>query len=519
MQSLIRFFTQGFARARPAAKQDADADALRLIAEVDAALPARAAQLLAAEIPALASFEPDLERRLRLVDALHAAAERKLPAIEQEIEAAALPLPAALASAALAADNVLKSIAGEYQTIVARFSPHDPRGGPLPPQVQHATLQASRVLVRRQWLACRAGMAASATAWRRLHRLHRLARDGGFVSFNDGGGSIESYYLAAILLALADPARAPRADLVAMLATIRRLAPLARLIEARVSGGAAVNACGSSVNAAGLATERPLVVDPHNQQPVLGGGHTSAGDVAWRIDLEPVIGRLQLDIRLGERLREGDAHPLPLGAPLRVALRLLEVYRRQPLRRFTRQCMRPRVDVVTGLDRLWWALSGPNLSRRRAGLIAAPPQEDALEWAIVDESPDGFGLRLVQGQAPELAVGDIVGVGMRDVGRLHLCIVRRIGEDPRQRCRLGVQTLAPEAAALVVTGEDGERQEPVIRLSALPAHGGRPGLAVAAGRLRPGTPVRVVGGQPGEVLKVAAQVESNGRFDLLLLGR
>lgn len=501
MASLISFLTQRLGRPRAAAP-DGEAAALALLAEIEALPPLRAAQRLAAEIPALTAFEPDLERRLQIVDALHAAAERKLPAIERQVESAALPLPDPVAAAALVADNVLKAIAGEYQTIVARgATQHELRDGALPQRLQHATLQASRVLVRRQWLACRAGKAASATAWRRLHRLHRLARDGGFANYGDDGGNIESYYLAAVLLALADPVRAPRGDLASMLATIRRLAPLARLIEARVGAGAAA--------------ERLLVVDPDNQQPALGSGRHSTGAIAWRIDLEPVIGRLQLDIRIAERLRENDLSPL--GAPMRVVLHLLEVLRRQPLRRFTRQCVRPRVDVVTGLDRLWWALSGPNLSRRRAGLVAAPPHEDALEWAIVDESPDGFGLRLVHGQTPVLEPGDLVGVGMRDVGRLHLCIVRRVAADARGRCRLGVQTLAPEAAALVVTGEDGERQEPVVRLSALPAHGRKSALAVAAGRLRPGKLLRVVGGQPGETLRTGPLVEGNGRFELLLL--
>jgi hypothetical protein len=472
-------------------------EAFRCLDERAQAAPAAdAVALLAAEIPALMAFEPDLESRLARLDALATLTAAKLPEIERAIAAAALPLPSGLAASALAADNLLKIIAAEYQTVAGRLAADAPGSDRLP--LAHATLYAARALVRRQWLAARAGKSASATAWRRLHRLYRLARQQGFAAHGDRDGTIESSYLAAILLALADPVRTPRQDLVPLLDAIERLSPLARLIETGGQEGG-----------------RPLIVDPLSHQPELAAADAGAG-ATWRIDLEPFYARLKFEIRLAERLAEEGARA-PAGTPLRVLLRLLERMRRQPVRRFGRQSMAPRVDLVTGLEPIWWALSAPALSRRRAGMTAAPVTGEALEWSIVDESPDGFGLRQASGRRPSLTVGDLVGIGLRDVGRLHLCIVRRITEDARSRCRAGVQALAPEASALVVVTADLRRQLPVIRLDSLPAQQGRSAMVAAAGQLHAGTTLHVVGDPDGSTLRIGPLIEGNGRFELFLL--
>jgi hypothetical protein len=497
MESLLSRLARGLGLGT-AATADAATRLPPVLGRVAGLPPADVVRALAPEIHRCVATEPDFARRLAILDSLRQTSEEALPALERDIAGTRLPLPVAKMATAVTIDNLLKALSAEYQAVVTALAAA--AGKPVPTPLARATLHAVRLLFRRHWLAALAGKASSRTAWRQFHRLHRLAREADYADFGEGDGSIELLYRQALLLSLADPAQLPRADLLPLRAVIEAMAPLLKLSDARAPG----EIDNDAIYASGR-DPQPMAADPSD----------ASLHPAWRVHLEAPINQLQNEIRDADRAREAGSAKVP-AAHLRLLGRLLERLRGQPIRRFSRQSMRPRVDVVTGIDRLWWALSGPGLSRRRPGELSLAPQ-DGREWIIVDESPDGFGLKLVRGSCPEIDVGDIVGIGLRDVGRIHVCIVRRVDEDPIARRRIGVQTLAPDAAAIVVLATEPSRQEAVVQLSRLPAHGGRSGLVCGRGKLLPGSTVRVVDSEEGGALKIGARIEDNGRFELLLL--
>jgi hypothetical protein len=469
----------------------------RLAESLSSCEPEERARRLAAEIPQVVGAADGVEQKLLALESIASVADPLLGGFERDIDRAPAPLDTGSLRLALAADNLLKAMATEYQAIAAMLSSREAAAAPA---LKQATWLTVRLLTRRQWLACRAGKIASAAAWRHLHRLHRLARERGFAGYGEAGNTVESNYLAAVMLALADPATLPRGDLLSVLETIRRLAPHARLIDLR-----------NDVSATPEPAGHPLVVGIHDQQPALGSNVGLSTATSWRIDLDQPIARLKEEIRITE---DGPASLRDkIGRPrLRALTRLLERWRNQPVRRFTRQRMRPRVDIVTSIDRLWWALSGPGVSRRRP----TGGHEDPAEWIIVDESADGFGLRLASGRRPDVDVGDVIGVGMRDIGRLHLCIVRRIDDGPKLRCQVGVQQLGPEAVAVILAGEPGGPRESAVRLPNMPAHGGRAGLLIDAGRIPVGAFVHELDGEP-KGFRIGAAVEDNGRHMVHLI--
>lgn len=495
MPPLITLLTRTLSGGRIGARSISPSDQQlhHLLSELGAQAPAVAARRLAAELPRLICRENLAEHQLKWLDTARKAAEGWLPIIEREIERTTLPLTRLRTADALAADNLLKVLAGEYQRLAFGLAKHS--NTTRQPELGPATLGAVRLLLRRQRLACRAGKAASSGNWRRLHRLYGLARDLRYADFADAAGSIETDYLAAVLQALAEPTGVTRAELPALLGVIDRLAPLARL---------------RAIDSAASKRGRMLRLSPHDDRPSLIRPEEGTRDAAWQIDLDPVIDCLQSELRAIELAQVADpAATIP--APRKTLLRLLECWRRQPVRRFSRQSMRPRVDVVTGLDHLWWSLSRPQASRRPTDTAA----DETSEWVIANESADGFGLCQIRGARPDLDVGDLIGVGLRDVSRLHLCIVRRIDEDQRMRCQLGVQHLSPDAEAVVLVDAGSNRQQAVVRFSRLPALGGRAGVAAAAGQLATGAEVHIIG-DDGRLI-VGDAYEDNARHALHLI--
>lgn len=439
---------------------------------------------LAGRIPALVAREKNLHMRLRLLDALTQTASEILPRIEAEIAGAPLPLPPATRPAALAADNLLKALAAGYAEAVATIENRRLATG-LGRLLQGALLQATRLVVGRQDLAYRVYALPSAATWQQLNQMFRLARSRHIARTDRTGESIETIYTSALLLALADPSRHSRADLDPLRHCCRRLAPLAHLshgsdlsAEDRQRPGLFLVAGGRGLPAVPLSRESALPAD------------------ALVLDATPAITALAQ-----EQTRDPSLAPL--------AETLATLWRGEAGRRFSRARFKPKADLVTGVPGVAGYLQGA-FSRRRGD----PRRNTVLavsEWYIVNQSPDGFGLRFTQGEPGHLDVGDLVGLRPRERSRVHICLIRRVNHTGPGRFELGLQELSPLALPIPLAGGDG------ILLPRLPGFGNAAGLVAPGGLLRAGALVTWSRNGRSFHHRLARRVDGNRHTDLFLL--
>lgn len=484
------------------------ADALReWIATLDDAAPQDIAAALASRLLPLVNEQRNLHMRTRLLDAFEEAAQKVLPTLEQEIKDATVPLTPHMKTLALSADNLLKAQIKGCLSIVSGIEGRQP--GALPtPLLQHVILRAMYALQRRQMLAYRAYATPSETSWQQLHELHRIARDQGLSKVSRNSLSIEHVYIVALLLAYADPRKFPRADLDALRACADRLAPLVRLSDTSEA----------------LGTEAPshlfLVRTDVGQPGAQCLRAPKAADVrhCLLIDCGAVVAVLNEEI--AQRVQadfERDAMLPKIAEPMLHSLLL--TWGSQPTRRFSRMRFKPRADVVSGLPDVIQLIAGEALRRRHddTDIRQGRPTPLISEWAIVNESPDGFGIRYLGGPIRRLEVGELIGLRSREHGDTHLCLVRRASNAGQARFEIGLQDLSPLAQIVSVPQADNMPQRTALLLPKLPAYGGAAGVIAMPGALPAdveftcgpdGTPVRLRLGRP---------VERNSRLEFYLL--
>jgi hypothetical protein len=237
--------------------------------------------------------------------------------------------------------------------------------------------------------------------------------------------------------------------------------------------------------------------DSRAGRSLLRAGSTpiESGDLVLRCTR--LLAKLQGQIGGIEKGIEPARLGLPLAArqPTYVALmrNLHRLWSAPPMRRFSRQKFKPRVDLVVGFDLLWTYLAGPANRRRTDDL---PVKIDTSEWAIGNESPGGFSLQYLAGNAAPVRVGEVVGLRPRDQSVVHICLTRRVVTGDLQSLELGLQNLAPGGMPTMVSVETvdkkGRKQVKAVRviiLAKLPSAGDGPALIAPAQSLQPGVSV------------------------------
>lgn len=496
------------------------ADSLReWISTLDDASPQDIAAALSSRLVPLVSEQRNLHMRTRLLDAFEEAAHKVLPALEAEIRTAAVPLTSHIQAVALTADNLLKAQIQGCLTVVSSIEGHK-----LPaPLLQHVILRAMYALQRRQMLAYHAYATPSASSWQQLHDLHRMARNRALSNISKNSPSIEHVYVAALLLAYAEPGKFPRADLDALRTAADRMSVLVKISDSSDAPGAEPPA------------HRFLVRTDDGQPgaPFLRAPKASDAKHCLILDCSAVVTALNEEIA---RRPNADAEVdtereviLPqLAEPLLHTL--LKMWGSQPVRRFSRMRFKPRADLVSGLPDVIQLLAGEALKRRRDDgseqtESPAPAIPPVSEWAIIDESPDGFGIRYLKGAIRRLEVGELVGLRSREHNRIHLCLVRRASNAGQARFELGLQDLSPNA--LVVTlppaGETQARQSNISRkallLPQLPAYGGVAGIISIPGSLPPAAEFTYNIAAQTVQLRLGRPVELNSRLEFYLLDK
>jgi hypothetical protein len=179
------------------------------------------------------------------------------------------------------------------------------------------------------------------------------------------------------------------------------------------------------------------------------------------------------------------------------------------------------VDLVVGFDLLWQLLAGPSNRRRTDEL---PLKVETSEWAIGNESPGGFSLQYLAGNAGPVRVGEVVGLRPRDQGVVHVCLSRRVVSGDLQSLELGLQKLAPlgvpTAVSLLGNDARGGRKAQSIRviiLPRLPAAEEGPALIAPAQTLRTGLTASLPQRSGPVWFKVARLIEQCASCDIFAL--
>lgn len=396
--------------------------------------------------------------------------ERSLPTLEKTVGDAVLPLPAKISSMALVADNFLKYLAYSYSRVVIAIAGKQLDSG-LAQLLQQSILRAMQSLLRRQMLAYRAYATPSSSSWQHMHDLYRIARVHG-VAAQGGDESIERLYLCALLMAYADPSKIPRPHLDELLQAVESLVAFAGIVDvldfdqnqSTLAGRFLVNtdkgSPGKSLARAGI------------HSPVRGN---------FIIECRGVLSALDRKLTQGFNT-SGHIHE-SIMATLRAAIN------GQLTRRFSRMKFRPKANLVAGMANALHLVAANNAGHSAPDLHEAMP--DASEWDVLNESPDGFGIRYLDGPKWPVQAGDLVVLRTHEEDRLHLCLIRRIANLQVNKFELGLQELSPYASVIQLPPSGNLPAQSAIFLSHLPAFNGSAGLLAYPGSFSDTTIFRV----------------------------
>lgn len=507
METPLQFLRDLFPFSRPPASATGVAEVREWLDSTADEPSMQAIRTLASQIVPGIGRQGSLHMRFKLLEEAMIEVERALPPVERQVEDAILPLPMAVATAALTADNLLKVVAIAYSGIAHSIQQQKLNAG-LTHLLESSIRRAIQAISRRQRLAYRAYASPSAASWQMLHDLYRIARHQGINSRNGGEPPVDHLYAGALLLAFVAPNKFPRGTLDQIRACAERLAPLAIVAEATPENCATKSAIGQFVVPADEGSPgRPLVR--------ASATATLLGSLV--IDYRPALAVLDRQLRRHPE----EPQTLPLDAPETVLRALRVAIGGHAARRFARTRFKPRADLIAGIDQVIEFLNGRALNRRVSdGPRPAPRRPlEISEWALLDESPEGFGIRFVKGERIRIQAGEIVGLQPRENSQLHLCLVRRIATTPQQRLELGLQELAPLGLAIDLPGGDPGQPRQAILLPHLPGHGNCAGVLARPGDLKSNQRINFRDPERSVRFRVGELLEANPQLELFALTR
>lgn len=488
----------------PSSAEQKSAAAVRGLLDTIAGLSAQetVAKLATSVLPTLAQ-QPNLHMRFKLLEDIRLEAEHALPTLEQDITQAVLPLPIDVTTAALHADNLLKGMSIAYAGIARSIKKGQLENGMS--HLFHRCIQRAMAMIsRRQLLAYRAYAAPSATSWQTLHDLHQLVRGPLIVPLNGETAPVEHEYLGALLFAYLEPSKLPRTELDIINTCSRQLAAYAVICDVPADAGTIRH------------PDSCFLVRPDEGRPGyplsrLPANVSTFGSLL--IDCSQVLAALDRNITR----RPGKTVDPDLNAPPAMLQSLRVAIGGKSARRFSRTHFRPRGDLVSGFGSVVSFLDGNTFSRRAVDSASRYDGRSftSSEWALVDESPDGFRLRYIKGEKKQLGAGDIVALQPRESSKIHLCLVRRISST-QVRLEIGLQLMSPQVSVVDVTIDDAAESRAIF-LHSLPAYGKHSGLITLPGHHCSGQKVRI--NLPGRSLhrQLGACMEANEGLEFFTL--
>ena len=503
MDSPLQIFRELLPFGQNSAEQKSAAAVRGLLDTVAGLSPQETVAKLASSVLPTVGQQPNLHMRFKLLEDIRHECEQALPTLEQDINQAVLPLPFAVTTAALHADNLLKGLSIAYAGIARGINKSQLESG-LSHLFHRSVQRAMAMIARRQLLAYRAYAAPSATSWQCLHDLFQLVRGPLSTPLNGETAPIEHEYLGALLFAYLEPSKLPRSELEIINLCSRQLAAYAVIGDALADPGAVKHPDSCFL-------VRPEEGTPGYPLSRLPASTSTFGGLL--VDCSPVLAALDRNItrRPGKNV-EPDLNAAPaILQSLRVAIG------GRSSRRFSRTHFRPRGDLVSGLAAVISFIDGNAFSRRSVDAASRYDGRDftSSEWALVDESPDGFRLRFIKGEKKTLGAGDIVALQPRESSKIHVCLVRRIASS-QVRLEIGLQLMSPQVSVVEVVGADAQESRAIF-LHSLPAYGKFAGLIIPPRIYRAGE--RIVIQLPGRALhrQLGSCLEANDGLEFFTL--
>ncbi len=453
-------------------------------------------------IPAIATHQ-NLHMRFKLLEDARLEAEKALPVLEQHIEYSPLPLPIAANTSALAADNLMKALAGSYFKLAREIAQGNQHKA-MCRMFQRATLRAMALLARRQQLAFRSYAKPSSTSWIKLHELYLLAR-GFCAGLRDQDISpIEQLYLSALLFAYLEPSKLPRCDLAAAIFCTQQLAVHATITEVtpesnhRRTDGACFLIRPEEGNPGKALHRMPLGV------PIFDGLIVDCSGVLVALD------------KSAERSPDSIDEP-GLDIPPALLHTLQLALGGRSMRRFQRKRFKPHADLVGGIGQVIPFLESSARSRRAIDAINlyGAKSFSPSEWSLIDQSPDGFLVRFIQGENWKIGVGNIIALQPRESSKVHVCLVRRIATNTDGRLELGLQALSPQVSVVDLPGHGEIRRG--IYLHRLPGYGNRPGIIARPGHLASGHKIKLNAYGETQLWQIGRRLEASEGLEFFAL--
>ena len=502
MKSALRLFRDLLPFSQPMAERKA-AEVRELLDTVSGLSSYEVATELTSQILPAIVEQQNLHMRFKLLEDARQEAEKALPVLEQHIDSSVLPLPLSATTSAMTADNLLKGLIAGYADIAKAVAQGSHQKG-LTHLLQRTIHRAMILISRRQHLAYRTYARPSATSWLMLHELYQIAHNLRTSLPETNITPIEHQYLSALLFAYLEPSKLPRSELTAAIFCTQQLAVHAVIAEITPETN-------TRKAAAPYFLVRPDEGNPGTPLLRLAQG-TPIFD-GFIVDCSGVLDALN---KSAERASEHPGEP-GLDIPPALLQTLQLAIGNQSMRRFSRKRFKPHADLVGGIAQVIPFIEGNAHTRRSIDMAcrSGPRSFSPSEWSLIDQSPDGFLVRFIQGDKWQVGVGNIVALQPRESSKVHVCMVRRIATTNQGRLELGLQALSPQVSVVSLPGHGELRRG--IYLHSLPAFGNRPGIIAHTGHLASGHKIKIEAQNSHQFLQIGRRLEASEGLEFFAL--
>ncbi|WP_018610303.1 hypothetical protein [Uliginosibacterium gangwonense] len=447
------------------------------------------------QITAIRQQKQNVRAQLRQLEILLKGAEPHLCDLETQLNQSVLPLTTESRNIATALDSLLKAFSQAYHELAETLSSKwfrvlHARQQPL------AALYTAQLIHRRALIAYRVYSSGSAQRWKQFRSLLLMNEEARHESRDEAVtnyiNALDKVVAQSCLMALSDPSTLGENDIAQVRLYTERYAHLVKIstivptFEADTTGIFAFS-------------------DSARGPQRLKQEHINNTRYHF-VDTRPLLAKLAEQI---QGLQAGQL-PSRLGLPgtandpsyLALLIRCHEQWSEPRKRRHSRNGVRPRADLVSGFAAVFQFVAQNAMTRRRSDETTnAPVQAPTSEWAIIDQSEGGYGLRFLAGQAGVICVGEIVALRFKERASVAICITRRARSISSSEFEIGLELLAERALATTLPAHAGVAANkpapvsPAILLPRINCGHKTPAIVVPSGRSR----------QPIEVM-----VRSNG---------